>query len=144
MLLNIKLIYLFYEPFRQKNSTRYQGKEYEEFLDEFMSAVSHEFGKQTLVQFEDFGNHNAFKLLRKYKNKYLTFNDDIQGTAACATAGILATQRITAQPVTDQKFLFLGAGEAGLGVANLLVLLLRDMGVNPADAYKKIWLYDSE
>jgi len=129
----------FYPGLRQK---RVQGKEYEEFLDEFMSAVSHEFGKQTLVQFEDFGNHNAFKLLRKYKNKYLTFNDDIQGTAACATAGILATQRITAQPVTDQKFLFLGAGEAGLGVANLLVLLLRDMGVNPADAYKKIWLYD--
>lgn len=121
-----------------------QGVEYEDFLDEFMQAVSHKFGKQTLIQFEDFGNHNAFKLLRKYKNRYLTFNDDIQGTAACATAGILATSKITGKPVSDQKFLFLGAGEAGLGVANLLVLLLRDMGVNPADAYRKIWLFDSK
>jgi len=129
----------FYPGLRQRRVT---GREYEEFLDEFMTAVTHEFGKQTLVQFEDFGNHNAFKLLRKYKNKYLTFNDDIQGTAACAVAGILATQRITGKPVSDQKFLFLGAGEAGLGVANLLVLLLRDMGVNPAEAYKKISLFD--
>ena len=131
----------FYPGLRQRRVT---GREYEEFLDEFMTAVTHEFGKQTLVQFEDFGNHNAFKLLRKYKNKYLTFNDDIQGTAACAVAGILATQRITGKPVSDQKFLFLGAGEAGLGVANLLVLLLRDMGVNPAEAYKKISLFDSK
>lgn len=64
------------------------------------------------------------------------------GTAACATSGLIATQRVTGKRIADQKFLFLGAGEAGLGVANLLVLLLRDMGVNPADAYKKIWLYD--
>ena len=64
------------------------------------------------------------------------------GTAACAVSGLIATQRVTGKRIADQKFLFLGAGEAGLGVANLLVLLLRDMGVNPADAYKKIWLYD--
>ena len=56
----------------------------------------------------------------------------------------MATERVTGRKVADQKFLFLGAGEAGLGVANLLVLLLRDMGVNPVDAYKKIWLYDGE
>ena len=56
----------------------------------------------------------------------------------------MATEMVTGQRVKDQKFLFLGAGEAGLGVANLLVLLLRDMGVNPVDAYKKIWLYDGE
>lgn len=121
---------------------RVQGKEYEEFIEEFMQAVTHKWGKQVLIQFEDFGNHNAFKLLRKYKNRYLTFNDDIQGTAACAVAGLLATSRITGKPISEEKFLFLGAGEAGLGVANLLVLLLRDMGVSPADAYKKIWLFD--
>ena len=56
----------------------------------------------------------------------------------------MATEMVTGQRVKDQKFLFLGAGEAGLGVANLLVLLLRDMGVNPVDAYKKIWLYDGK
>ena len=66
------------------------------------------------------------------------------GTAACAVAGIMATERVTGKKVADQKFLFLGAGEAGLGVANLLILLLRDMGVNPVDAYKKIRLYDGK
>jgi len=131
----------FYPGLRQR---RVQGIEYEEFLDEFMTAVSHQFGKQTLIQFEDFGNHNAFKLLRKYKTRYLTFNDDIQGTAACAVAGILATQKITGKPVSDQKFLFLGAGEAGIGVANLLVMLLRDMGVFAGDAFKKINMFDGK
>ena len=71
-----------------------------------------------------------------------TFYNNFLGTAACAVSGLIATQRVTGKRIADQKFLFLGAGEAGLGVANLLVLLLRDMGVNPADAYKKIWLYD--
>jgi len=129
----------FYPGLRQK---RVAGREYEELIEEFMHAVTKKYGKDCLIQFEDFGNHNAFKFLRKYKSKYLTFNDDIQGTAACAVSGLIATQRVTGKRIADQKFLFLGAGEAGLGVANLLVLLLRDMGVNPADAYKKIWLYD--
>ena len=121
---------------------RLDGPEYDEFVDEFISAACDVF-PGVLIQFEDFANHAAFQLLRKYRDRACVFNDDIQGTAAVVLAGIFSALRTTGGALVDQKLLFLGAGEAATGIADLMVSALIAQGCSDAAARHCLWLTDS-
>jgi len=122
---------------------RARGEQYDELVNEFIEAAQEVF-PGVLIQFEDFGNTNAFRLLEKYRGQINCFNDDIQGTGAVALAGIIAALRITGGELSEQRLLFLGAGEAGIGIADSFVAALAEEGVSIEDARKRCWFVDTQ
>ena len=122
---------------------RLVGAEFDELVEEFIEATQAVF-PGVLVQFEDFANHNAFRLLQKYRDRVCSFNDDIQGTASVTVAGIFSALRITKKKMSDQTFLCLGAGEAATGISDLLVAAMRADGLSESAARARCWLVDSK
>ncbi len=122
---------------------RLRGDAYDELVDEFVHAVQGVFPR-AIIQFEDFANHNAFRFLEKYRHEVRMFNDDIQGTAAVTVAGLFSAMRITGGALKDQTIVFLGAGEAAVGIANLIVAAMEKDGVPPDNARRRCWFTDSK
>ena len=116
---------------------------YDALIEEFMRAVAARFPR-ALVQFEDFGNRNAFRILRAHRDRACCFNDDIQGTAAVCLAGLYATlPLLRSRRLRDQTILFLGAGEAGIGIADMLAAAMQSEGLPVAEGRQRCWFADS-
>ena len=122
---------------------RLRGPAYDELVEEFVTAVQQVFPRACL-QFEDFGNSNAFRLLHRYRDRTCTFNDDIQGTAGVTLSGAYSSLRLTGGKLADMRFLFLGAGEAGIGIGDLIVEALKAEGVAEDVARRQCWFVDSK
>jgi len=123
---------------------RVRGAGYDALIDELMAAAAAVFPR-AIVQFEDFGNGNAFRILARFRDRAACFNDDIQGTAAVALAGLWSAARMTPeQPFGTRNLLFVGAGEAGIGIGELTVAAMMGDGMREADARARCWFVDDK
>jgi len=121
---------------------RLRGDAYALLIDEFVTTVQEVF-PDALIQFEDFATDNAVRSLKRYRNRILMFNDDIQGTAAVTLAGLISAMRLTGGMLKDQKILFYGAGEAGTGIAGLVVRAMMNEGLSWDEGLGRCWFMDS-
>jgi malic enzyme len=121
---------------------RLAGPAYDHFIERFVEGVRAVFPR-AIVQWEDFHNRNAFRILDKYARRLPSFNDDIQGTAAVAVATMLAALRITKQPAGAQRVVFMGAGEACTGIAQLLALAMAEDGASAEAIQASRFVFDS-
>jgi malate dehydrogenase (oxaloacetate-decarboxylating)(NADP+) len=129
-----------YLGLRQRRLT---GAAYDELIEEFMQAAQRVF-PGVIVQFEDFANHNAFRLLARYRDRFCCFNDDIQGTGSVTVAGMLSAMRVTRRRISAQTFLCLGAGEAATGICDMLVSAMVDDGLDLPAARRRCWMFDPD
>lgn len=120
---------------------RVRGPAYDAFVDEFVSAVQ-ELHPKCCIQWEDFANFNAYAILNRYRDKVCTYNDDIQGTAAVALAGLYGAIRISGRKLSEQTVLFLGGGAAATGIAELISEAMALEGLRIEQARRRNWLYD--
>jgi malate dehydrogenase (oxaloacetate-decarboxylating)(NADP+) len=120
---------------------RLTGDDYHSLVEEFVSAVQDAF-PGALIQFEDFLTPNAYTLLNRYRDRVLCFNDDIQGTAVVALAGVLVSSRITGIGFSDLRIMFLGSGSAATGIADLIQIAFRSAGLSEQEARQRLWFVD--
>lgn len=120
---------------------RLEGKAYDDLMDEFIVAVQDKY-PGVLIQFEDFLTPNAYKLLDRYRENVLSFNDDIQGTAAVTLSGVYASTRITGHEFKDLRIMFLGAGSAATGIGDLMVAAFKQAGLDEQEARSRLWFVD--
>jgi malate dehydrogenase (oxaloacetate-decarboxylating)(NADP+) len=120
---------------------RVSGKEFDDFVEAFVTAINEVFPK-ICIQWEDFAGKDAIRILEKYRDKVSTFNDDMQGTAGVATAGIISASRFSGKPFREQKILFLGAGAAAFGIAEMLVHKFQKDGLEKEEALRRVWMFD--
>jgi len=122
---------------------RLRGKAYDALVKEFIEACVERWPR-ALIQFEDFANQNAFRLLEEWRHKVCTFNDDIQGTGAVALSGVLSSLRVTGRRITEETILFLGAGEAATGIGEMIMATMIEEGLPEAEARRRCWFVDSK
>jgi len=120
---------------------RVRGQEYDDFVEAFVTAVQRRW-PQILLQWEDFAGTNAAMLLKRYRDRMCTFNDDIQGTAAVTTATLLSAVNATGVPLRDQTIALFGSGGAGVGIANLLLTAMQEEGLTEAEARSRIYAFN--
>ncbi len=122
---------------------RVRGDDYDSFVEAFVTAVTDRW-PNVLLQWEDFSNANAGRLLTRYQDRLCTFNDDIQGTAAVAAATLLAAVRVTGVPLASQRIALVGAGSAGCGIAAMLLRAMVDAGASEAEARQRFFAVDRD